>query len=772
MLILWAGSEPGIFSSVVGPTISYLGVPHKVVPITGQLPEAGPDDVILAFGNKALDVLKSLKYFKPSTKIGALRGTPHTCGGLKVFLTFDPGLTQVEYERKPDIIWDATLAARYAVSGSLEAQLGSYKYVSDFTTAVAFVEAEYAHTGKPVPISCDLETVGFDPFPKDKFIVSISFTYKSGMADMMRFQGPHHVPAKNSKLWDQIYFLLNSDHVKVRGANFKFDMLWLAEKWGMTADSFVFDTTLVGSLLDENRSNSLEMHTKVQVPSLGGYDTLMNTKYDKSRMDLVPDKDLLTYGGGDTDATYQVAERFRQELLKDSKLTNFYVNVLHPASMVFSKLERRGVLVDIEEYDKLEGEVASEIHRLGKEILGLIPRKLQLKYSDNLKLSRPALLRDFMFTPHGLNLKPQMFTEKSKEPSTSIEHFELFQDVPEAKKFVELLGEYNSATKTMSTYIIGFRKHLRVDGKFHPTYLLFKGAYGDSGGEAGTNTGRTSCRDPAWQTLPKHSKWAKALRRVYPAPPGYSILKLDYSQGELRIAAILANEPTMLDAYFKGQDLHAKTAAGQVGKTLEEFMALPDEEREELRFLAKAINFGLIYGMGAEGFVLYARANYGVAMPLSKGVETRDKFFALYSKLLAWHKRYKEFAKKNGFVRSPLGRIRHLPLITSYNKEVRAQQERRAVNSPVQSTLSDMMELAMVELDRLYPELQMWGMTHDDLALYVPIGEEILWATRCKEVMENLPLDKLFGWNPPIKFIVDAEAGPNLAEVSKLLIAA
>lgn len=788
MLYLWAASAANIFADVVGPIIKDEKIETKIIQLESGFPVATEGDVVLAFGQKSVEKLQAIGLVPKNRKVGALRETVFKLAtGGKMLVTFDPGLTQIEYERKPDIQWDVKLACRLAKTGSVDAPIGKYRYVQDFTDAINFIEEQYAKTGQAVPHGCDLETMGFDSIPEENRIVSISITYKESQADVIRFKKPEDQPTPpppfetdqetpQQKLWKQIHFLMNSPKVKVRGANFKFDMGWMGRKWQMTFDSYAFDTTLIGSLLDENRSNSLEMHAKINTP-IGGYDHMMNTKYDKGHMELVPDDDLLTYAGGDTDATYRVAEVFKQQLLQDKKLANFYVRLVHPAAKVFAKIEQRGMLVDVKEYQKLESEVTIEVARLEKEIFSLIPRKLRLKYADNLSLTRDVILREFMFTPHGLNLKPRMLTDKTKEPSCSMGHFEMFQDVPEAKKFVELLSEYNSATKTLTTYIgrknedgkyvKGFLQHLRADGRFHPSYMLFKGAYGNDE-DSGTDTGRTSCKDPAYQTIPKHTKWAKPLRRVYVPPPGHVILKLDFSQGELRITACVANEPTMIMAYKNDMDLHSITAAELVGNTLEEFMLLPDGEREELRYGGKAGNFGLIYGMGAEGFMNYARVSYGVILTLAQAIEFREKFFRLYKGLVDWHDTYKKLARKYGYVRSPLGRIRHLPLINAKNGEVRSKQERRAINSPIQSCLSDLMQLAMVEIDRRYPNLWVFGMTHDDLAIYVPEDGVEIWAQRLKSIMENLPIKQYFGWEPQLMFKVDAECGPNMADVKKI----
>lgn len=238
------------------------------------------------------------------------------------------------------------------------------------------------------------------------------------------------------------------------------------------------------------------------------------------------------------------------------------------------------------------------------------------------------------------------------------------------------------------------------------------------------------------------------------------MLQIDYSQGELKITACLAEEPVMLQAYLDGHDLHAITAAQLNGYSMDEFMLLPDEVRDELRSGGKAGNFGLIYGMQAAGFQSYAFSTYGVKMSEVEAYQKREAFFGLYQALLPWHDESKKIARLTGMVRSPLGRIRHLPLITSSDREARSQAERQAVNSPVQSTLSDMMQLAMVLIDREYgPDsgVEFSIMCHDACVFYVPEEDGILWAKRLKTIMDNLPLKEYFGWDHQLPFTTDAE---------------
>jgi DNA polymerase I-like protein with 3'-5' exonuclease and polymerase domains len=277
-------------------------------------------------------------------------------------------------------------------------------------------------------------------------------------------------------------------------------------------------------------------------------------------------------------------------------------------------------------------------------------------------------------------------------------------------------------------------------------------------------------------TLPKHTKWAKALRSCFIAPPGMKFFEADYSQGELRVTACVANETNMIEAYSKGIDLHALTGATLSGIPFDKFMELkkvsPDEFKEH-RQAAKAANFGLLYGMGSEGFRAYAQTGYGVVMTPTEAEQKRDKFFSLYPRLVKWHEDYKNFARTHGYIRNPLGRVRHLPLVWSKNPEVRAKAERQAINSPIQSCLSDMCLWSIALLTEKYhnpEEFVIIGMTHDSIYGYVNENSYMEWCKIITDQMANLPLESVFGWKPQLKFVADISVGPNMADLEEVVL--
>lgn len=783
-LLFWTKDSKEKVFKTVQPVLLTENVERDLYTEEGQFPKCEPGTVLLCLGDHAKPLLQAAGIIPKSRTTTFLRGQTYALpNGTPIRFSYSAGIVDFDYAKYVDLLMDTKLAFRMARTGTIDPPAANYKYVDDFSELIADIEAKFEKTGKPVDMAFDTETTGFDALAlptiehPGAYLVCLQFTILAGTAYVL------HLPSRQSeievlaKLRDQLVWLLNSPKISMRAANGKFDLNWMFFRTGIECTNFKFDTTAVGSLLDENRSNSLNMHAKVYT-DMGGYDDRFNAEVDKSKMWLVPKEKMLPYAGGDPDATLQVADAEKKLLLQDKKLTDFYVNLLHPALRAFEAVERGGVCVDMGAYKELESDLRKEIEAQAKRCAKVMGGRVVAKYTDHMKPGgislTPACITDFMFGPMGLNLKPLKVTAKNESASTAMDHLMMFKDHPHAKEFVEAYGEYASATKMMSTYVTGFQKHIRSDGRFHPTYWLFAGDKEE--GEGGTNTGRLSCRDPAFQTIPKHNKFAKAIRRCFPAPEGFLVLENDYSQGELKIIACLANEENMIHAYQNNMDLHVLTAGRFAGFSYEEMMQMQidDVDRyDEIRQLGKAGNFGLIYGMGVDGFMVYAENNYGVQLAHQEAAAFRTGFFESYPRLIDYHTQYKAFARKHGFVRNPLGRVRHLPLINSSRQDIRSKAERQAINSPVQGALSDLMIWTFAEAWKRgwHKEAPMFGNVHDAMYTYIPEDNAEKYAQRQKELMENLPTDKL-GWTPQLKFTTDGKVGPNMADLKKMKLAA
>lgn len=779
----------------LAPVVDWRIIEHKVQKVV--YPD--PDELVLGMGS---DIYEELKYAGVVPKNRAVTGQrgklfTHTCldnegqpvGVGHWMVSFSPALANMEADKAGQIIWDIRLAHRYLTTQSLQPPVGTYAYTTTLKYVQEYVRQSYEAKQKPIQVSLDLETMGFHPWYPEKKIVTVQVTVAEGVADVINMMDPHFEDPKNLSLFlSELRTLLNDPRVALIGANLKFDLNWIRVKWGLECTNFRLDTTIVGSLLNENRSNGLNWHAKEHT-AIGGYDDPFASTADKGKMEkeIVKDPEgFLIYAGGDTDAAYRIADYMKEELRQQPILSRFYTKVLHPAARAFEKIEHRGLVVDLDKFQQLELDLMEEMAKWEKVALQMIPGRIRARYADDLSLTRGTMIRDFLFSPAGLNLKPLMVTDKKQDPQINKAHLMLFADHEVAGPFIKAYSEWSKCGKFLGTYVRGFLAHLRPDGRFHPTYMLFAGAMFDdtSADDSGTVTGRLAAKEPAMQTVPKHDKvWAPRLRACFPAPPGMVFWSADYSQGELRITACLANEETMLAAYKAGLDLHAVTGASMAGYELDEFLALNElEEGSEGKSLfakfrnrAKPANFGLLYGMQAPGFREYARTAYGLKLSAEEAEGVRNKFFETYPGLVAWHEDYIDFARRNEWVVSPLGRVRHLPLINSKNWQLKSEAERQAINSPVQGCLSDMniWAAALLEAD-IGGEDKLWiaGATHDNLYGYVNAEHADYYLGRVKEIMSTLPLKSTMGWNHQIDFPVDLEVGTNMSDCKKYVLPA
>ena len=736
------------------------GIPVKAGTAPPPVESVRYGDLVLGMGTAASERLCA-EGALPNSTLSRTRDKVFSYGEGHLITSWDLGYADINPDRWPDIIWDVKRAFRWLVKRSWDPELGNYRYVTDFRHLVDEIKRRHDRTGLRVPLSFDLETLGFDPWAKatqsrpDARIISVAFSMAEGTGEVLYVDGG----TVELEVLDQIRWLVLSRKVRLVGANLKFDCAWLKVHWGLDVGNFSFDTHLVGTLLDENRSNSLEVHAKVYT-DLGGYDDRMNSSYDKGRMDKVPKEDLLDYAAGDVDAALRVYRIQREMLLQDRSLANFYVKGLHRIAKAVSAMEVRGVVVDRGRM----AEAASQLRTRQKEAhdaaLAEMSDQIKKRHSQaGTSLTRADFVRDWLFlrkSEGGLGLHPFVTTEKTGAASISNDHLNMFLG-SKADAFIVQYQNWRKVKKSLSTYVDGFMKHLRSDGRFHSSYFLGRSA------EGGTVTGRLSAKDPAMQTLPAHTKDAKLLRTPYIPPPGHVIVHADYSQGELRIAACLANEKVMIESYRNGIDLHLVMAAETQGTTvqkLQEMLGSDDpavrEKGKLARFGGKAGNFGFLYGMQPDGYVTYARSTFGVRVTKTEATRQRKVYFETYPSLAPWHDRYIDHARRHGYVRSPLGRIRRLPNINHKVFGIRGKDERRAVNSPVQSTLTDMTGIALGMLHERYPELWCCIYLHDGLYFYVKEDEVDVWTPRIKETMEGVPLEE-FGWKPQLKFEVDVE---------------
>ncbi len=340
----------------------------------------------------------------------------------------------------------------------------------------------------------------------------------------------------------------------------------------------------------------------------------------------------------------------------------------------------------------------------------------------------------------------------------------------------------------------GFWKYIGDDERVHAAFALWV-----------TVTGRSSCRDPNLQNIPKRSEIAYEYRKVFKARKGYRLIEVDLSQAELRIAAWMSKDPVMLGIYKKGGDIHAATAAATMGVPLKVFLkgtkdttplvdVVSDWTGSEQylrsysggarkavtvakylgykRYQAKAVNFGFIYGMWWKKFKVYAKTDFKIDMTDKEAEEVRKVFFRTYPNLEKWHRSTKQFVRRHGYVRSLHGAIRRLPSIYSNDESIQKECERQAVNSPVQRFGSDLALLAMSEftLNCPWDDMRVVAFVHD--AVYIEAKKKHAKKAMANLVwlMENQPLEDMFGLKPPLPITADASIGKDLEGMKEVEI--
>lgn len=576
--------------------------------------------------------------------------------------------------------------------------------------------------------SYDIETNSLQDYRPDSKIVSIAFTWKEGesaFVPIFHEQTPWKDPGQVLKFLAPV---LEESPASKAAHNGKFDAKWLAT-FGVRVHQ-TFDTMLAAHMLDENRAKGLKPLSQLFLGA-DAYDLGDELKDAAS----VPLRRLAAYNGKDTDYTYRLARVFNKELRSEQRISRVFKHLMMPASNALVEIERRGIQIDWERWMGRTAKAKVKKQVLEDHMRAKIPKELQTnKKGEPFNFNSPIQLSAWLFEHMDLPILEETATGN---PST---REAVLLQLAKDHKIAEVLLKYRKWTKYLNTYLEPWMKWADEDRAIHPSYKLF-----------GTVTGRLSCTDPNLQQVPRET----FIRGILGARPGHVFVEADYSQIELRIAAMLAHEKRMLRMFAEGKDMHLNTAVDVTGKA-------PAQIEKEERKKAKAVNFGFLYGMFPEKFVIYARDNYGVDVTLAEAEAFRRKFFESYPALLQWHDRQKRLAHRYKRVSSPIGRVRHLPDIDSRDNGVRMEAERQAINSPVQSLASDFTLLAMIMLAEM--GFLILGLVHDALLFEIPEKELDVRLPIIKEVMENLPLKELFELDVTVPIEVELKVGSHWSE--------
>jgi DNA polymerase-1 len=572
----------------------------------------------------------------------------------------------------------------------------------------------------------DTETTSIDPIKAD--LVGMSFAAEASEAWYVpvNLDPPFLEPAA---ILDRLRPVLTDPSVGKVGQNIKYDLKVMARA-GVEMEGVVFDTMIGSFLLDPaSRQHNLDTLALVHL-SMRKIPTsdLIGSGKDEITMAEVPVHLVAEYACEDAEVTWRLYEKFAP-LVESRGFSKLNDEVEVPLIPVLARMERAGVLVDVPILTKMSEDMAGEIERLEGEIHEAAGKEFNVNSPQQLG----EVLFETLAIHEGTKRKPKK--TKTGQYSTDQQTLSFFSDHPIIQKilsyreYVKLKGTYVDALPALVNEETG-----RIHASYHQTVAI---------------TGRLSASDPNLQNIPIRTEVGRKIRTAFVAPEGSSLLSADYSQIELRVLAHLSGDETLINAFREGKDIHTETAA--------RIFAMKDEDvTPEMRGRAKAINFGIVYGMGPR------RLSMQTGISMAEAKDFIAAYFETYPGVAAFQEESKRMAREEGYVQTLLGRRRYIQdEILSSNRQVQVNAENVAINTPIQGTAADLVKVAMIAIDRALREegldARMIIQVHDELVLEVPDAEMDRVKALVREGMEGaLALD--------VPIAVDMGEGANWLE--------
>ncbi|MGD0173046.1 MAG: DNA polymerase I [Anaerolineales bacterium] len=578
-------------------------------------------------------------------------------------------------------------------------------------------------------LALDTETTSTDPMRAELVGLSLAVAEGEGHYIPIRHEGGPNMQLGAVK--ERLGGLLSDSHVPKTGHNIKYDLTVL-ERAGLPISAPAFDT-MVAEWLCNPASHSLGLKD-LGFLRLGAEMTPIEALIGKGTkqitMDCVPASQAAPYAAADADISLRLVAPLRKDLESRSQ-TKLFAEMEMPLIPVLAAMEREGVRLDLPYLDGLGQDWQSELHRIEVRVHEMVGRPFNLQSTQQ--------LADVLFGQLGLQPPDKSRKTASGKYSTAAD---VLESLAGAHPVVEQILRHRELSKLLSTYVEALRDEVNpATGRVHTSY-----------NQTGTVTGRLSSSDPNLQNIPTRTEEGRRIRRAFVGSPGHRLLSIDYSQIELRLAAHMASDPGMIDAFRHGEDIHAVTAA-----------AIYDVPRDEvtsaMRRHAKAINFGLLYGQTAYGLTR------STDLTLSEAEEFIRKYFERFAKIRDLVASFKKTAGECGYVETMLGRRRYFPELAAgsrLDQNTRNRAEREAINAPIQGSAADIMKIAMIrlpgELVRAGMRTRMILQVHDELVFECPDAEIIPAARLVRQVMENV-------LSLSIPLTADAKQGENWEEM-------
>ena len=577
-------------------------------------------------------------------------------------------------------------------------------------------------------IAFDTETSGLDPMRDDLVGISLAASPEQGY-----YIPIGHLDGKQIDLGEvktALQPVLNNPQIEKVAHNAKFDLLALHQA-GVDVTPIAFDTMIAEWLINPASRNlglkaQADLRLGVQMTEI---EALIGKGKSQISMAAVPIAKAAPYAAADAVMTLRLVPLLEEDL-KAKESLKLYQDVENKLIPILATMEEAGVLLDEPFFMDISKELSAEVNRLTLQAYRLA--------GEDFNLNSTQQLSDILFVK--LALEPP---DRSKKTSSG--KYSTSADVLESMRgkhpLVDTILEYRELSKLQSTYVDALPVQVNPKtGRVHTTF-----------NQTGTVTGRIASQNPNLQNIPIRTERGRKVRQGFIAAPGHKLLAVDYSQIELRIVAHLAQDEAMMKAFHEAQDIHVATAAAI------ENVPLAEVTKQQRRH-AKAINFGLIYGMSPFGLTRTTD------LTLAEAENFVKEYFKQFPGVKRWLSNTRLEATKQGYVETLLGRRRYFPaLAAGTNYMIRQREEREAINAPVQGTAADIIKLAMIRLPDALAEAglktRMLLQVHDELIFEVP-ETELDKATRLvKEVMEG-------AYELSVPLVTEARVGDNWGELT------
>lgn len=500
----------------------------------------------------------------------------------------------------------------------------------------------------------------------------------------------------------QIKPILEDESVKKIGHHLKYDAHVL-ENHGIHLAGWYFDTMLASYVLNSVATrHGMDDVARLYLSHLTTtYEQVAGKGAKQKTFNQIPLETAAHYAAEDAHVTYRLYEVLSSKLQAHPELVNILHNIEVPVARVLTQMEENGIELDLAFLDQLGGEFSNTMQNLENQIMEIA--------GESFNVSSPKQVGEVLFEKLGLKGGKKTTTGQYSTSESVLEKIE--------HPIAQLILEYRGLSKLKSTYTDGLCKQANPDThRVHTSYH-----------QALTATGRLSSTDPNLQNIPIRAEIGRQIRKAFVAPEGRVLLAADYSQIELRLMAHLSQDDALVDAFNHGQDVHRRTAAEVLGIPLEE---VTNDQRRQ----AKAVNFGLLYGMSEFGLTRQ------LGFTRQESQEYIKQYFRRYPGIYEYMQRTRQVALEQGFVETILGRRLYTPDIDARNMMVRKAAERAAINAPLQGSAADIIKMAMIEVDKMLPKDQakMLLQVHDELVFEVDeeIADEL--APQLAEVMQSV----------------------------------